>query len=167
MTEHGQARVHAKEVHLFPINQTNPKRFTPPQKGPPPKSTFSQLRPPFEGLATEPLRGHRWKKCMLFRSLEIISFERNMLFRSLEIISFERNMLFRSLEISFAILDPLGLGRNYFVPSKSFRLNEICYFVPSKCIIIIIIIIKIIIINILRLEDTGSGMRDYLRFQLF
>ena len=96
---------------------------------------------------TEPLRGHRWKKRMLFRSLEIISFERNMLFRSLEIISFERNMLFRSLEIisfernmlfrsleiSFAILDPLGLGRNYFVPSKSFRLNEICYFVPSKC----------------------------------
>ena len=73
-----------------------------------------------------------FERNMLFRSLEIISFERNMLFRSLEIISFERNMLFRSLEISFAILDPLGLGRNYFVPSKSFRLNEICYFVPSK-----------------------------------
>ena len=34
-------------------------------------------------------------------------------------------------------------------------------------IIIIIIIIKIIIIKILRLENTGSGMRDYLRFQLF
>ena len=53
-----------------------------------------------------------------------------MLFRSLETISFERNMLFRSLEISFAILDALGLARNYFVPSKSFRSNEICYFVP-------------------------------------
>ena len=73
-----------------------------------------------------------FERNMLFRSLEIISFPRNMLFRSLEIISFPRNMLFRSLEISFAILDALGLGSNYFVPSKSFRSNEICYFVPSK-----------------------------------
>ena len=73
----------------------------------------------------------------------VISFPRNHFvrtkyvirsFRSLEIISFERNMLFRSLEISFAILDPLGLGRNYFVPSKSFRLNEICYLFPRNVI---------------------------------
>ena len=55
-------------------------------------------------------------------------------------------MLFRSLEMSFAILDALGLGRNLKGTSKSFRSNEICYFVPSKCHILIFRSLEIILL---------------------